>query len=66
VILFSEVHVYLFVLPLVVSISLVYAASRHESWPRIWWHSLRLAGWILGILVAITVLLLVINAKVTS
>jgi hypothetical protein len=66
VILFSAVHIYLFVLPLVVAISLVYAASRHESWPRIWWHALKLAGWILGILAVITVLLLLVNAKITS
>ena len=43
-------NVYWLVLPLVVAISLVYSASRHESWPRIWIHSLRLCLWILGIL----------------
>jgi hypothetical protein len=58
------IHVYWFVLPLVVSISLVYAASRHESWPRIWWHATRLSLWILGILVLTTALLLLINTQV--
>ena len=33
-------NVYWLILPLVVAISLVYSASRHESWPRIWIHSL--------------------------
>jgi hypothetical protein len=58
------IHVYWFVLPLVVSISLVYAASRHESWPRIWSHATRLSLWILGILVLTTALLLLINTQV--
>lgn len=57
-------HVYWFVLPLVVSISLVYAASRHESWPRIWMGAFRLCAWILGILVLATAALLLINTRV--
>jgi hypothetical protein len=64
VIVFGMVHVYWFVVPLVVAISLVYAASRHESWPRIWWHALKLCGWILGILALTTALLLLINTQV--
>lgn len=60
----AMIHVYWFVLPLVVSISLVYAASRHEPWPRIWSHARRLCLWILGILVLTTVLLLLINTQV--
>jgi hypothetical protein len=64
VIVFGMVHVYWFVLPPVVAFSLVYAASRHESWPRIWWKALRLCGWILGFLVLSTVILLLINTQV--
>jgi hypothetical protein len=60
----AMIHVYWFVLPLVVAISLVYAASRHESWPRIWKHALRLCTWILGMLVLTTVILLLINTQV--
>jgi hypothetical protein len=60
----SSVQVYWLVLPLVGAISLVYSASRHESWPRIWSHSLRLCLWILGLLLAGTALLLVINTQV--
>lgn len=55
---------YWFLLPLVVSISLVYSASRHESWPRIWNQSLRLCGAIFGILLVTTVILLLINMQV--
>ena len=61
---FTPSNVYWLVLPLVVAISLVYSASRHESWPRIWMHSLRLCLWILGILVGTTAVLLLINTQV--
>jgi len=55
---------YWFLPPLVVAISLVYSASRHESWPKIWWQSFRLCGAIFGILLVTTVLLLLINTQV--
>ena len=60
----AMVHVYWFVLPLAVAISLVYAASRHESWPRIWVHALKLGAWILGVLILTTAVLLLINTQV--
>ncbi len=59
-----SVHVYWFLIPLVIAISLVYSASRHESWSRIGWQSLRLSGAILGILLVTTIILLVINTQV--
>ncbi len=62
--IFRSIHIYWFVLPLVLVISLVYAASRHEPWPRIWLHAFRLCRWILGILILITALLLLINTQV--
>lgn len=61
---FTPSNVYWLVIPLVIVISLVYAASRHESWTRIWIHALRLCFWILGILIGTTVLLLWINTLV--
>jgi hypothetical protein len=60
----NMINVYWFVPPLAASIALVYAASRHESWHRIWGHAARLCLMILGILVATTLLLLVINTQV--
>ena len=60
----SSSHIYWLILPLVIAISLVYSATRHESWPRIWLHSLRLSLSILGLLVAATGLLLLINTQV--
>ncbi len=59
-----SIHVYWFVLPLILAISLVYSASRHESWPRIWAQSLRICGMIAGILIVTTMVLLLINTQV--
>jgi hypothetical protein len=60
----SSVQVYWLVLPLVAVISLVYAASRHESWHRIWSRSIRLSLSILALLAVATALLLLINTQV--
>jgi hypothetical protein len=60
----SSVQIYWLILPLVLAISLVYSASRHESWRRIGWHSFRLCLWIMGLLVAATAVLLLINTQV--
>ncbi len=60
----AQVQVYWLAIPLVVAISVVYSASRHEAWPRIWSHSIRLGLWILGLLVAATAVLLLINTQV--
>jgi type II secretory pathway component PulF len=60
----ASVQIYWLILPLVIAISLVYSASRHEAWPRIWWHSLRLSLWIMGLLIAATAVLLLINTQV--
>jgi hypothetical protein len=62
--LLSKINIYWYVVPLVVAISLVYAASRHESWSRIWRHATRLCVMILGILSVATVLLLLINTQI--
>jgi hypothetical protein len=60
----ASAHLYWLVLPLVAVISVVYSASRHEAWTRIWSHSVRLSLWILGLLLAATALLLLINTQV--
>lgn len=54
-------QVYWLVLPLAIAISLVWSASRHEAWGRIWTHALRLGAWILGVLAVATGVLLFIN-----
>ena len=58
------INAYWYVLPLAVSISLVYSASRHESWPRILRHAARIAATILGVLALTTLLLVLINTQV--
>ena len=60
----ASVQVYWLILPLVAAISVVYAASRHESWPRIWARSVRLVLGILMLLAIATALLLLINTQV--
>ena len=60
----ASVHIYWLILPLVIAISLVYSASRHESWRKIWINAFRLCTWILGVLVITMVILLVINSQV--
>jgi hypothetical protein len=57
-------NAYWFAPPLILVISLVYAASRHESWPLIFRHATRLFFMIGGILAFVTVILLLINTQV--
>lgn len=60
----ASANIYWLILPLVVAISLVYSASRHESWPRIWSRSFRLSLWICAILLCTRAVLLLINTQV--
>jgi len=57
----TSINIYWFVLPLAIAISLVYAASRHESWPRILRHAARLCFMILLVLSAATAVMIGIN-----
>jgi hypothetical protein len=59
----TNIHVYWFVIPLVVAISLVYAASRHESWRLIFSQAIRLCGMMFSVLIVTTVILLVVNSQ---
>lgn len=60
----ASIHVYWFVIPLVLAISLVYAASRHESWRKIFAQAARLSGMIFGVLLVTTAILLVVNSLI--
>ncbi len=35
-----------YAVPLIISVSLVYAGTRHEAMTAIWWHAVRVATWI--------------------
>ncbi len=55
--LLSQANQLWYALPLVVSVSLVYAATRHEDMPSILSHALRMGTWIIVFLAALGVLL---------
>lgn len=55
--LLAQAHQLWYSLPLVVSISLVYAATRHEDMPSILNHALRFGAWIVAFLAGLGVLL---------
>lgn len=57
----DSVQIYWLCLPLIVVISVVYSATRHEAWQRIWAHAFRLTLWIMGLLAIATAVLLLIN-----
>ena len=57
------INVYWFAPPLIVAGSLVYAASRHESWPLILRHALRVGLWVFGTLAVMMAVLLMINTR---
>jgi hypothetical protein len=50
-----------YALPLVVVVSLVYAATRHEEIGSILSHSLRIGIWIMGFMVTVFVVLLLVS-----
>ncbi len=50
-----------FALPLIVSVSLVYAATRHEDMEPILIHAVRTAGWIIGFMLIVLLVLYVIS-----
>ncbi len=56
-------NVYWYSLPLCAAISLVYAASRHESWRVILRQAGRIFLTMLGLLAISTVILLLINTQ---
>lgn len=62
--MFNSINPYWFLPPLILAISLVYAASRHEEWPRIARHAARLFITIMLVMVASTAILLLINTQV--
>jgi hypothetical protein len=52
-----------YALPLIVAVSLVYAATRHEEMRPILRHSVRIGLWILGFMAAIFGVLLLISSQ---
>jgi uncharacterized membrane protein len=54
-----------YALPLIITISLVYAATRHESVGPILSHSLRIGGWIVAFMAVIFGLLYLVSGQVS-
>ena len=53
-------HVW-YALPLVVAVSLVYAATRHEAMTPIVKHAMGCGAWIVGLMAAVLVLLFLVQ-----
>jgi uncharacterized membrane protein len=50
-----------YALPLIVVVSLVYAATRHEEIGPILSHALRIGVWIMGFMITVFVVLLLVS-----
>jgi hypothetical protein len=61
---FAAIHVYWYVIPLIIAISLVYSASRHECWKIIFLQAARVCGMFFSVLLITTAILLLINSQV--
>lgn len=59
--LLAQVNDMWYALPLIIAVSLVYAATRHEEMVPILAHAGRLALWIVGFMVAIFALLFLVS-----
>jgi len=57
----AQVNDMWYALPLIIAVSLVYAATRHEQMASILVHAGRLALWIVGFMAAIFVVLVLIS-----
>ena len=62
-ILLAAVNRLWYTLPLIVTVSLVYSATRHEEMSPILRHALRTAVWIVGFMAIVFVVLYLISAN---
>jgi hypothetical protein len=53
-----------YALPLVISVSLVYAATRHEQMGPILSHAFRIGAWIVGFMAVIFAVLFLVSLRV--
>jgi hypothetical protein len=58
---FLSVNNLWYALPLVVAVSLVYAATRHELMEPILGHAVRIGAWIVGFMAIVFVILVAIS-----
>jgi hypothetical protein len=62
--LVAQINQFWYAVPLIVSISLVYAATRHEHMKPILAHAGRVGAWIIGFMAVVFVLLFWMNRQV--
>jgi hypothetical protein len=62
--LLSEVNRLWYTLPLIVSVSLVYAATRHEEMGPILRHAGRTMAWIVAFMVIVFVILYLVSVRI--
>ena len=65
-VLLAEINDLWYALPLIVSVSLVYAATRHEATDEIMRHAARIGGWIFGFMLIVFMLPWVISGMVSA
>lgn len=61
--IFADVNAHWFLPPLVVVVSLVYSATRFETWPFIWRYAIRWSGYVLGFLATVYVYLYLVTLE---
>jgi hypothetical protein len=59
------INTFWFALPLIISVSLVYAATRHEPVGEILSHAFRVAVWIAGFMVLVFGILCLVSMQVS-
>jgi hypothetical protein len=57
-------HQFWYLMPLLVVVSMVYAATRHEDMLPIFGHAVRFAFWIIGFMLVVMVVLLLLGRLV--
>jgi hypothetical protein len=60
----AQINQFWYAVPLIVSVSLVYAATRHEQMRPILTHAVRVGAWIVGFMLLVFALLYWMNQQV--
>jgi hypothetical protein len=66
ILLATEINDFWYALPLVVAVSLVYAATRHEAMSEIVRHATRVGGWIFGFMLVVFLVLFAVSKMVSA
>ena len=64
--LFASINDFWYAVPLIVAVSLVYAATRHEAMNEILRHAARVGTWIIGFMAVVFILLLLVSNMLSA